>query len=174
MAKTKLHRLHKIKVHPNRWLIWSIAYAVIVAIAMWGYINVSDINFDQQFNAENSYQSSHAYNDNNLGFGLKYPAGWSIEAGGSSVSFVPSDSAEEGVTVTRMALGAEKSIRSASKIIREKTITVDGITAVKYTDNLGNGALESVVLIKYSGNLYVIRGSSKLVDQILLTFRFLN
>jgi hypothetical protein len=94
MAKKKhpIYRLHKIKIHPNRWLAWTIAYAVIVAIALIGYITVSEVNFESQI-AENEYHPRHFYQNTRLGFSANFPADWAIESDVNlnMVSFVPAN-----------------------------------------------------------------------------------
>jgi hypothetical protein len=175
MAKIKLHQLHKVKIHRNRWLIWSIAYAVVVAIAVIGYIKVSDVGFQAQVPAANTFVPSHTYNDQRLGFGLRYPANWSIEAGSSTaITFTPTDSAEEGVTIRVLDPGDEADLRDSLQIISESVVTVDGQKGKELVNDLGNRARETLILVDHAGKLYVISGSNDLVEQALVTFRFLN
>src|SRR6185503_5474273 len=168
MAKTKLRKFHKIKIHPNRWLMWVIAYVIFVAIAMVGYLKVSDIDFDTQIGAENNYQSSHSYSDKNLGFSVRYPIDWSIEANSSSrITFLPSDTSDNGVIVAVTTPTAEKSIRSALKIVDESNFMLDSQSAAKISNDLGFGHSETVVLVQNNHKLYVIRGSGALVEKLL-------
>jgi hypothetical protein len=171
--KYKLHQLHKIKVHHNRWLAWSIAYVIIVAIALIGYIKVSDINFQSFMSADNSFSPARMFTSKKLGFSIKYPNEWAIEENtDSSVNFAPNDSEDEGVTVSVSALSAEKALRKTLKIKNETTIMVGGSPAQQISNDLGSNHIETVVLAKHSNHLYVIRGTNSLVSKLLLTFNF--
>src|SRR3989344_1485916 len=171
MAKTHpIYRLHKIKVHPNRWLGWAIAYAVFVAMTMVGYIQVSEINFESQI-AENQFFPWHSYLNSHLGFGLRYPADWSIESvNASEVNFIPSLSSDDGVSIQVTTLAAEKTIRKNLKVLSEAPTLLDNHTATKITNDLGWGHSETVITAPYKNKLYVIRGSDVLVQKLQLTF----
>ena len=172
MAKTKLRKLYKIKVHKNRWLIWAIAYVVIVTLALFGYVKVSDLNFDTQMTG-NTYQPLHSYNDARLGFGVRYPADWSIGVdSNSSVTFFPSEINLDGVTISVVDPVSEKFIRQDLKIRKESSTFVDGSIGRKIINDIGDNHAETVVLALKDHKLYVIRGSDNLVSKVLLTFRF--
>jgi hypothetical protein len=173
MAKRKLHHLHKVKIHHNRWLIWAISYALIVAVALVAYIKISDINIDAE--SQNNYESWRSYKDSTLGFGLRYPGSWAIEADSSnSVNFLPSETSDGGVNVTITPLSSETSIRRTLKIAEETGIMVNKIPAVEIKNDLGNSHGETVVMVKYRNQLYVVRGSEDHVKRILETFYFLT
>jgi hypothetical protein len=174
MAKTKLRHLHKIKVHHNRWLVWAIAYAVIVAIAVFGYIEVSDITFENQI-VDREFVNLRNYTDNRLGFTVRYPASWGIEASSeSSVIFLPIQIEDEGVQVSVRPLSVESDLREALDIVSESRSEVDGITATEITYSVGSTALETTVLVRHNDQLYSITGSKKLVNKFLTTFRFIH
>lgn len=169
MAKTKLHHLHKIKIHNNRWLIWAIAYIAFVAIAMLGYLKLANLELET---SDSNFTPMHSYTDQRLGFGLRYPADWSIEAASSSIAFLPSEISSDGVTVSVAIPGSESSIRSKLNVKKEVPVSFNSITATKIKNDLGNGHSETVVLAPYNKKLYVIRGSEQLVDNLLQTFYF--
>ncbi len=173
MAKRKLHHLHKIKVHHNRWLIWAISYAVIVAIALVGYVKISDLNLETE--SQSVFEAWHSYKDPKLGFGLRYPANWSMEAdSATSINFLPSELSDSGVSVSVVPSSLETSIRRSLKIVKESPVTLDNITATKITNDLGNAHSETVILGKNDNQLYVIRGSENQVRKIIETFYFLT
>ena len=177
MAKIKLHRLHKIKIHKNRWLIWALAYAVIVTIAVVGYIKVSDINFVNQDILNKVLITSRSYTDHRLGFGVRYPSDLGIESSNpSTVIFWSTDSKPEGVSVTVSVnpTSAEKAIRKSLKIVSETRTTVDGISAALITSTIAPGATESVVLVRANNQLYEIAGNPPLVQRFLVTFHFIT
>jgi len=174
MAKTKSRKFHKIKIHHNRWLIWAIAYVVFVGIALTGYLKIANISLDSENSGQNIFVAAHSYSAPSLGFTLRYPADWSIESDSTtSVTFLPTDGAESGVTVSVMAPSAEKSIRKTLKVSEESRTTVDGISAAKITNDLGNGYTETVVMAISNHLLYVVRGSDNFVQNLLVTFHFL-
>ena len=173
MAKIKLHRIHKIKIHPNRWFIWALVYVFLVFVCLLSYIVVSEINLESQITAENSFVPWHSYTDSRLGFGVRIPADWSIEANSqSSISFLPADVNENGVNVSVLAPASEKSLRKTLKIKQEQVFSVAGVSGKKILNNLGSGHLETVILAIHRSKLYVLRGSNNLVEKILLTFHF--
>ena len=175
MAKTKLRKFHKIKIHHNRWLIWAIAYVVLVSAALVYYVKISDLNIDADNTAQGWFQASRSYSDKRLGFSVKYPTSWSIEAdSNTAINFVPDNPKDEGVTVTVVITSFEKSIRASLDIAKESTIYVDGVEAKKITNDLGKNVFETVVLATEKQNLYVIRGSNSFVDKFLANFRFIS
>lgn len=177
MAKKKhpIFRLHKIKIYPNRWLIWAIAYALIVAVAMVGYIKVSEINFETAQIAENQFQPWHSYINHSLGFSLRYPADWSIEATNSSaVTFIPSNSTDAGVTVAVAKPSAQKALQKSLKILSKTSTILDGQPATKILNDLGSNHSETVILTVVNKQLYVVRGTNSLVAKLMLTFNFLK
>lgn len=171
--KYKLHQLHKIKVHHNRWLIWAIAYVVIVTIAVLGYIKVTNVNFETDLLAETQYLSSNTYTNKVLGFSLRYPGAWSIEAENSeTLRFQPTDGPKEGFTIQVTKPSAETAIRRSIDEISEERVVLDGNRAVKIIGDLGAGSSETIVMSIYKEKLYVLRGDNNEVNKLLVTFRF--
>ncbi|GEM_PF-2124531 len=167
-----IYRLHKIKIHKNRWLAWAIAYALIVAIAMISYIKVSEINFEMQI-AESEFQPWHLYMAKDLGFSVRYPVTWSLEAvGNSSITFMPAKSSDQGVTVMVTNPTDEPAIRQSLTKTDETRILLDNYRAVQILNNLGNGHTETIVMALRNHRLYVLRGTNSLLQQLLLTFHF--
>jgi hypothetical protein len=173
MAKTKAKKFHKIKIHPNRYLIWAIAYLLFVSIAMLGYLKIVNLGLENE-GSESVFEPMHSYSDARLGFALRYPADWSIEASSSSISFLPSKTSDEGVTVSITAPSAEVAIRNELEISKETNIMVKENSASKIVNNLGSGHTETVVIIPHNQKLYVVRGSTSLVERIMETFYFLK
>lgn len=177
MAK-KTHpitRLHKIKVHKNRWLAWAIAYAVIIAIVLIGYIKVSDINFETQNTDIIQSQALHNFRDQQLGFLVKYPGDWSIEANNnSSVTFVPVNSLDAGVSVSVMKSTDEKVFRKTLKISSETSVMLDGNPASRIVNKLVAGSNETVILCVYKNQLYILRWTDSLVQKLATNFQFIS
>lgn len=177
MARKKhiIFRLHKIKIHPNRWLAWAICYALIMAIAMVGYIQVSEINFETGLMPENHFVPWRAFTNKQFFYSLRYPADWSIEAQDkSTILFVPSNSTDEGVSLAVLKPSAETAIRNSIKNIGESRIVLDNYRAVKISNDLGQGHFETVVMSLRHGRLYVLRGTDAQVQKLILTFNFLD
>ncbi len=173
MAKKKhpIFRLHKIKVHHNRWLIWAIAYVLFVAIAMVGYIKISDESVTS-YQADQVFASWRTYQNSSLGFSVHYPATWAIESTDpATVTIGPQSST--GIEISLYKTTAEKTIRKPLDIVAERPITIDGVAGKQITNDLGNNNFETVVLVKNQGHIYVIRGSESDVNKILLTFNFI-
>lgn len=177
MAKRKKHpifRLHKIKIHRNRWLIWAIAYAVIVTIGLVGYLTVSGINFETQITAENNFVSWHSFSSPELGFNLHYPVSWVMEAvNKSTINLTPVEGSNQKVTLAVLKPTAETAIRNELTINKETRIQLDNYRAVQIVSDLGNGQMETVVMALRNHKLYVLRGPDALVQKLQLTFHFL-
>ncbi len=173
MAKIKLHRLHKIKIHPNRWLVWVIAYALFIGIAMVGYMKVSNLNFETDQLPPQSYRSAKVYINDQQGYTVRYPADWSLEPQtDSSVSFLPSSVSDEGVNVSVLRSSDEKALVAGLNVKSTAPIMVDGQLGTKIVAEPRTGETETVVLATYNKRLYVIRGESHAVEKLLLAFNF--
>ena len=171
MAKRKF-KLHKIRVHHNRWLIWAVAYSIMVAIALVGYIKVSNVKLESLV-ADNNFSAWRPYTNKTLGFTLRYPTNWAVEVDKNSVVFSPTNNTDDGVTIVVASTSSEKSLRKTLKIKSETKITVDGSAAAKIMNDIGGGHVEEVVLVTHAGKLYIIRGTTNLVESALQTFNFI-
>ena len=179
MAKNKyqLSQLHKVQVHHNRWFIWALVYLIFIFIALSGYLKVSDIKTDtQELAADSNFSPRHTYSNKNLGFSLRYPPDWAIEAGSdTSVDFLPAVLSYPGVNVSVYDAADEPEIRQALGIKVEKPLTLDGQRGSVVTSLLkGSNVEETVVLVQNEGRLYVIRGPAGVVDEFIITFNFLR
>jgi len=174
MAKSKKVPFHKIRIHDNRWFLWAIAYLLIVALAMVGYLTVSTLNFDTNNTSITDLRLLHSYNDQRLGFGLRYPVDWSIEAGEFSISFLPNAIADEGVTVAQLPLTGEKILRKTLKIVNEEYATLGTEPATRIINDLGLGRQEVLIIAHHLSKLYVMRGSDGFVNKLSSTFHFLT
>lgn len=176
MPKNKhpIYRLHKIIVHPNRWLVWAIAYTILVAAALVSYIRISEINIEIQ-TADNQFQSWRIFTNPSLGYSLRYPPDWLVEiADDKTIHLVPGNSIYEGVNLIVTEPSAETEIRNGLEISDEIRTSLDGKRAVKIINSYGGGYSESVVMALRSGRLYVMRGPDTMIQKLLLTFRFLD
>lgn len=173
-GKQPIYRFHKIKVHDNRWLIWAIAYSLIVAIATVGYIKVTDLQFEKQY-ADTEFRPWRSYTNSGLGFSVKYPADWSIESDdASSLTFLPTDSPDAGVTVIVTQPSAESEIRSGLNIRKEGRTILDGVNSAFISSALENGHSEAIIMSLHDHKLYVIRGTESFVKKLALTFHYLK
>lgn len=169
MAKTKWRKLHKIKIHKNRWLAWAIAYAVIVVIGVVGYIQVSEVNFETQMAAESQFQPWRSFQNSALGFSIRYPADWSVNAlGTTTTAFSNPANSSSSMTVAVLNPSAETQIRKSLKHPQDMRMLLDNQRAVKIQSDS-----ETVILALYKSRLYVLSSSSaSLLDKFALTFRF--
>ncbi|MBX4191432.1 MAG: hypothetical protein KW804_01380 [Candidatus Doudnabacteria bacterium] len=173
MPKTKRVKFHKIKIHNNRYLIWAIAYLLFVSIALLGYLKVVNLGLENE-GPDSAFTPSHSYTDARMGFAIRYPANWSIEASSNTVSFLPSETADEGVTISITTPANEPAVRKALQIASESNVLINNTSASKLVNDLGQGHTETVVIIPHAQKLYVIRGSNNLVEKILQTFYFVK
>lgn len=179
MAKNKyqLSQLHKVKIHHNRWFIWTIAYLCFIFIALLGYIQVSSVNVEtEELSAENSFQPWRVYKNETLGFSLRYPTDWSIEAASeTSLDFVPKTLSRPGVNISVYDSADEKKLRQVLEIQSEKEIEIDGNVGDEIiSETEGKNTAEVVVLIENNGLLYAVRGTPGSVRAFVQTFNFLK
>jgi len=165
-------RMHKIQVHSNRWLAWTITFAVLTCATLVAYIQVSGIHFETQMRFDSSVTQYWGTFTNRFdGYSVKYPRSWGVESeGASSISFVSTHSANEYFGVTSYPLSDEKQIRASIFSTSEDTVKVSGVTGIKLSQSRNQP--ENVVLVKDSTRLYVIRGKGDIFDRILSTFKF--
>jgi hypothetical protein len=156
MAKAKRNwkHIHKIRVHHNRWLWWTVALSILMAVALVGYIKVSNIYFDTQFGHQQEVMKNwNTFTNKSYGYIVKYPKNWAIEAESqTSLNFVNPADAGEYFSVTVYPITEEK-------VVREELSNRDDDE-------------EEVTLVKEDGTLYVLRGKSDLFDRIVESFRF--
>jgi len=169
--KHPIYRLHKIKVHHNRWLIWAIAYCLIIAIGLLGYIKISQ--YKEPVVADNQFLPWHKYISKAGHYSVRYPFDWAVEADDATqTSFVPTNSSDAGVSIAVLDPTAEKSLRKTLKIASESRTNLDGDDSALINNSLGNGHLETIIMSLHNHRLYVIRGTDGLVKQLSMTFNF--
>jgi hypothetical protein len=175
MPKAKEKRnwkhIHKIRVHENRWLVWTLAIAVLVCASLVAYIQVSDINFLTQVTSEySSVANWSSFTHKAEGYSVKYPRTWGVEAEtGGSISFISSNNPNEYFTVTPYPLGDERTLRTALFSTDEESVTVNGVSGLRLNES--RNQLETIVMLKDSSKVYVLRGKGNSFDRILSTFR---
>ncbi|MGE5392272.1 MAG: hypothetical protein ACM3NH_00815, partial [Candidatus Saccharibacteria bacterium] len=77
----KIIKLHKVVVHPNRWLIWALALSAIACLGLFAYIRLSTYRTDvDMMEYVPVIRKAITYTDYRLGFSLKHPVAWSAEA----------------------------------------------------------------------------------------------
>lgn len=168
----KIKRLHKIKIHHNRWLIWACAAAVVAAIALVGYIEVSEISFQDQIFNFNDVGSQKTYHDQSLGFSINYPNSWGIEAAENNVVFSDPEKSGEDVSVFVYDADAEKALRQSLNISDTDDIKIDSVKGTRITNSITKKVKEQVILLPFGDKLYVIRGNGALFSRIATSFKF--
>jgi hypothetical protein len=169
--KTSWRHLHKHVIHENRWLAWTIAIAILVCSALIGYIQVSEIHFQNQM-AEVYYSTATWRTfEHPAGFSFKYPRNWGVESeGNSTISFVSPTDADDYFSITTYPLSQEKEIRASLFMTKEEPVTVSGLKAVKISQSRSQP--ESVVMVKEGNQLLVLRGKGFVFERMLETVKF--
>jgi hypothetical protein len=165
-------RLHKIEVHHNRWLAWTIAIAILTCATLVAYIQVSGIHFETQMSFNSAVtQNWGTFTNRYDGYTVKYPRTWAVESEGTSnISFVSTRNVNEYFSITSYDLSEEKSIRTSLFSTKEDTVKVSGVEGTKLSQSRNQP--ENVVMVKDSSRLYVIRGKGEMFDKVLSTFKF--
>jgi hypothetical protein len=159
----------------HRNITWTVAIAFFVTFAILGYINVTNENFDREVVGSNSeFGAWKNYTNKTFGFSLRYPNDWVLESPASNIIiFESSDSTFEQVTVSVLGAGDEEAIREALNIVSEDRVPIHEIDGPRIVNLLSNGNLETVVLARPDFRLFVIRGTSRVIDDIVSTLKFL-
>jgi hypothetical protein len=170
-AKRNWKHIHKIRIHDNRWLAWTIALAVLMCASLVAYIQVTGIQFETSMHFSSDANTGWAtFTNRSGGYTVKYPKNWGLEADGDrSMSFVDTTQADSYFSVAVHSASDERAIRSSLFPTSEKQIKVAGMDAVKITQNRNLG--ETVALLRDGETLYVMRGMGDNFDRMLATFR---
>jgi hypothetical protein len=176
MKKFKKHikRLHKIKIHDNRWLAWAIALTVIACFALWSYIKVTDYAIDYQaMDSALITNNGLIYKDNVLGFSLYHPRDWGVESDvRTTIIFNDPQNNGAGMTVSLYEPKDESQLRKSLKIAGERDVILNGEKGKRLIVSDGQKTVETMVLVQHEGRLYVIRGNTPWFDHVLSSFRF--
>ncbi len=174
MAKKERKPLHKIRIHDNRWLAWTISLALLACIAMIGYIQVSDVRFERDFIENTSLTKNWAtFRHKTDGYVVKYPRTWSVEAeSGAVISLVSNSNPNDYFSVSTYASSQESSIKNSLFTTREEEVNVNGVGAVKISQSKTQA--ENVVMIRNGQKLFVLRGKGAAFDKILSSFKFMQ
>jgi hypothetical protein len=162
---------HKIKVHDNRWLVWTVAIAILLCSTVVAYIQVSDINFQTQLwltgDATTNWVS---FEDPNRQYNFKHPKSWAVEAESQdSYTFVNTEDVTEYFNVTVYPKNQADLVREALVTSRERSVNVGGIPAVLITTDYSS--TEKAVLLSQDDSLFVLRGTGSVFNRIVSSFR---
>lgn len=170
--KTNWKHIHKIKVHDNRWLAWTIAIAVLICASLVAYIQVTDINFTTQMSFSSGPNANWmTFNHRAQGYSIKYPKNWGLEADSDfGMSFVNLQDSNEYFSISTYPANQEKQIRESLFTTNELPVKVSGLSGTKISQSRNQA--ESVAMVKDRDTLFVFRGKSRNFDRILATFKF--
>lgn len=171
----RIAKIHKVTIHPNRWLVWALLISALGCSGLIFYIamdkNQTDIEMMQYAPV---IRQAIKYSDSRLGFSIKHPASWDAEAGeASTVSFLDPGNYGQWVSITVSDRNTIKSLRASLDPFMEKTILLDGEQAL-YSATGSRNSPEYIVSTVHLGRHYIIRGSGKMFDSVLATFKFLG
>jgi hypothetical protein len=165
MAKRK--KFHKIKIHPNRYLIWSAAITFIVAASLVSYIKITGITFDaQNITADATYW--HTYKDANIS--MRYPAEWLVDVGTNFVGF--GNKSDDLFLVYTYSPPDDAAYDAYSKLPSSTHVNIDGVMGFRVQDTKSSS--QRIAFVKTSKRLYEFRGSAVYFDKILDTVKLLK
>ena len=168
-----IRRLHKITIHHNRWLIWTIVLTVLSMSYLIFYISSSQTAIDHDMLDYTDVNQTVVYKNQAMGFSVRHPAYWGIESQTTNViEFVDPQNNGNGVEVSVYQPSDEANVRSALVIVDEKIAMVDGIPGRELTVETAAGE-SNVYLVYYNHRLYVIKSELPRSNMILSTFNFL-
>lgn len=164
MAKRK--KLHKIVIHPNRYLIWACAVAIIVAAGLVSYSYISGISIVNQLGPESDTTYWHTYKDANLS--LRYPADWLVDPGPSYVGF--GTKLNDHFLVYTYSSTDDPAYNAYAQMASSRHINVDGVLGFRVNDP--SNPNQRIAFVKTSKKLYEFRGDNIFFDQILDSVKF--
>jgi hypothetical protein len=172
--KTNWKQIHKIKVHDNRWLAWTIAIAVLVCASLVAYIQVTDINFSTQMSFSSGPNSNWlTFNHRAQGYSVKYPRNWGLETDTDNdfgMSFVNPQDSNEYFSVSTYLASDEDEIRRSLFTSNELPVKISGVNGTKISQSRNQP--ESVAMVLHGDMLFLLRGKGGNFDRILATFKF--
>ncbi|HEX5429638.1 MAG TPA: hypothetical protein VFX17_00985 [Patescibacteria group bacterium] len=164
----KRKKIHKIVIHPNRYLIWALCIALMATIALVAYIRISTI-LDTQTSVDQGPNTQWLnFQDANLS--LRYPSSWLVEEDLTSVSFGTSN--QDLFLVSVQTPPDASAYASFAKTSGVEPVTVDGISGILLPKDDTTG--EQIAFAKTSQSLFEFRGSTPLFSQILATVKFVK
>lgn len=170
--KTNWKHIHKVRIHENRWLAWTIAIAVLLCAALVAYIQVTDIHFETQMSFSSGPNANWStFNHRSAGYNLKYPKTWGLETESeSSLSFINAQNPNEYFSVSTYPTSEERQIRTSLIISNELPVKIGGLSGTMVSQ--GRNQSESIALVRERDTLFVLRGTGSNFNRILATFRF--
>jgi hypothetical protein len=169
--KTSWKHIHKIKVHDNRWLAWTMAIAVLACAALVAYIQVTDIQFQTQMSFTTGPSATWStFNHRAAGYNLKYPRTWALEAeSDSTMVFVNPANSNEYFSVSTYSPSQEDEVRASIFTTNEEPVKVGGLSGTRISQNRNQP--ESAAMFSDGETLFVLRGKGNSFDPILASFR---
>ena len=166
MTKRK-RNLHKIVIHPNRYLIWALVFTFIVAFGLVAYISIGNINQDSELGLNQDLRFWHSYKDEFMTF--RYPAEWLADPGPGYIGFGSKDT---DVFIIYSYTSSDPAYENYLKLSGVKQITIGGKSGIEVADYTKDR--QRIAFVKDGNRLYEFRGTTGLFDKILRTVHFFD
>jgi hypothetical protein len=156
------------QIHPNRYLIWACAIALIVAAGLVSYIYIGNIYADIDTATQTDISFWHTYRDANVT--LRYPGEWLVDVGPNYVGFGPKN--DDRFIFYTYTPANDPAYDSYAKLSTTEKVTVSGIQGIRIPSE--KKSHQRIVFVKTTKHLYEFRGTGSQFDQIIQTVTLLK
>ena len=158
-------------LHPNRYFIYAIIFSFVAGGMLLAYINLSNINEQNQSAFVPLTPQTKKYINSDIGFELEYPLMWQIElgTGPQSIVFENPQNLSQAVTVTKFPIQAQTMLVKSLHSTSEADTTIDGNTIQEFT---GNSTITAIVT--NGSNLFYFDGLTPSTMSFLNSFHTIS
>jgi hypothetical protein len=168
--------LHKIKVHHNRWLIWTVVFIFVTMVGLLGYIQYSGVVVstpDGNAIAPIKHITGELYQNNYLGFSVYHPEEWGVAPEpDNTISFYNPKAGVKAFSVKLFMSSTSKDAYEGLENLTAKTVMVNGEEGSWYKKPSPNGKDYSTIVVERDTRTYVLEGQEPYFFQTLETFKF--
>ena len=158
-------------LHPNRYFIYAIIFAFVAGGMLLAYINLSNINEQNQSAFVPITPQTKSYVNSDIGFELQYPVTWQIElgTGPQSIVFENPQNLSEAVTVTKFPIQAQTMLVKSLHADTEADATINGNTIMEFT-----GTTTNTAIVTSGSNLFYFDGLTQSTMSLLNSFHTIS
>lgn len=160
------------RIHSNRWLIWAISIAVIVAGSLVAYISISNIN-DSAQQAFLNLQPRPNYSNQQLGFVVDYPKGWLIDSSSDqSVTFDNPKNDGESISITEAPIASVAKVeKTANAKIQTQYVLRGNQMVIMTVPDPEGGTPNQIGIVQTPSKAYFVTGNSSQLATFLNDIR---
>ncbi|MGE5298000.1 MAG: hypothetical protein ACM3KM_02470 [Acidobacteriaceae bacterium] len=173
MGNTKKTPIHLVRVLEDRWFAWTIVLTVVILVALSAYVTFNNYSIDRDMEYSTvKHDRGTLYRDAYLGFSVKHPVTWAIEAEKRNIiTLVDPKNYGESITVSVLDPADKNSVIKALPVASSYDIAVSGETVKFYNLKTDKNTDKFAVVLEKNEKLFLIKGNSQNIQEFLSTFR---